>query len=94
MNRAVQRPGANQGVTENSSSDAQHTIRFTPRAAQWVEPIVLGWPQLILATSHSRRVLEGMMMRASFRGQAFTPGEGPIGCRARSCAWAEKAGQP
>jgi hypothetical protein len=89
-----QRPGGpDRGVATEHSSEGNPTIRFMPRAVQWVEPIVFGWPQVILATSHSRRVLEGMIATKRFPGPAFRTGRRPYWLKNQLLEWAEKAGQ-
>ena len=91
MNRAAQRPGGqDRGVAENHSSDANPTIRFMPRATRWIEPVLFGWPELCLATCHSRRVLEQMISAGQFPRPSRYTGRRPYWLPSVVREWAER----
>jgi predicted DNA-binding transcriptional regulator AlpA len=87
-----QRPGGSQGIADGHGN-SNPTIRFMPRAVQWVEPIAYGWPQVILATSHSRRVLEGKIASGEFPQPHFRSGRRPYWLKSQLVEWAQKAGE-
>ena len=92
MNRAVQRPGANQGVTENINGEDNPTLKFAPRTIQRIEPLQVGYQGLTALTSIPRRSLELLIASGKFPQPTMRIGRRPYWATSTVRDWVDAGG--
>jgi predicted DNA-binding transcriptional regulator AlpA len=92
MNPAAQRPGVpDRGVAGENGFDRNPTLKIKPGPTRWIEPVLYGWREVVIATSHSQRLLEYKMARNEFPRPHMYSGRKPFWLASKIREWAERA---